>query len=614
MKKDTISIKGMHCRSCELLVEDELSKIQSIKKVVVDQSKGIAEVEYEGELDQGAVEKAITCAGYCLGRDDKTLFSKNPRDYRDLAIALFLALDIFLVAKALGLFHLNLVSSNNYNSLPIVFLIGLTAGISTCMALIGGLILGASAKYAEKHPNASTKEKFKPHIFFNLGRIISYTFFGAVVGLLGSFFQLSSSLLGTLIIIVGTVMLLLGAQLLDIFPILRGISFTLPKNVSRFFGIKEQSEKEYSHKNAAVLGATTFFLPCAFTQAMVLFAMGSGSPITGALTLGTFALGTAPGLLGVGGLTSVVKGIAAKLFFKTAGVVVVSLAIFNIQNGYNLTGFNLGSIPANIIATVFLPNDVAATSGSSDPNVSLQNGVQVINMTQDGSGYHPNSFTIKKGVPVRWVVTSTDANTCAASIFSAQINVRKILSLGQNVIEFTPTETGSIRFSCSMGMYTGSFNVVDSQTAAGAPAAAPAVVQAAALQPNAPTPSGAGSCGKSGGCGCGGGAKKAQPVVPAAPSDQAQQGEVQIIKTTYTYNEDIRPNSFTLKAGKPARFEVEAKDNGQGCMGSITIPGLTDKVDILTAGKTTVFEFTPKAGTYQITCAMGIPRGQIVVQ
>jgi plastocyanin domain-containing protein len=32
------------------------------------------------------------------------------------------------------------------------------------------------------------------------------------------------------------------------------------------------------------------------------------------------------------------------------------------------------------------------------------------------------------------------------------------------VIEFTPNETGSIPFSCSMGMYRGVITVVDEQT------------------------------------------------------------------------------------------------------------------------------------------------------
>ncbi len=607
MKKDTICIKGMHCRSCELLVEDELLRIPGVKKAVVSQTAGTAEIYSETNIDPQKVEMAVTNAGYSLGQDDRSYLSKNPRDYKDLAIAIFLALDLILVAKGLGFFHLNLVSSSNYNSLPIVFLIGLTAGVSTCMALIGGLILGASAKFAEKHPNASAKDKFKPHLFFNAGRIVSYTIFGAIVGFLGSFFQLSNSLLGILIIIVGSVMLLLGAQLVDIFPFLKGINFTLPKSISRLFGIKEKSEKEYSHKNAAILGATTFFLPCAFTQAMVLFAMGSGNAVTGALTLGTFALGTAPGLLGVGGLTSVVKGAASRLFFKTAGIVVILLAIFNIQNGYNLTGITFN--PGEIISTVFSPASVAATN-VNDPNVKLENGVQVIKMTQSGDGYSPNAFTIKRNVPVRWLINSTDPNTCSASIVSSQLNIRKSLNAGENIIEFTPTQTGAIRFSCSMGMYTGSFNVVD-DTGATAPQPQAELAQ---NQPSVPTaPTAGGSCGKSGGCGCGGGAKKAQPVVVADPSTQVQQADVQVIKTTYTQSADIRPNSFTLKAGKPVRFEVLAKDNGQGCMGSITIPGLTDKVDILKAGKTTVFEFTPKAGSYQITCAMGVPRGTIQV-
>ena len=510
MKKNTVCIKGMHCRSCELLVEDELLKVPGVKKAIVSQRAGTAEIECDCEIDPKHIEQAVNNAGYCLGVDEKPLLSTNPRDWRDLGIAIFLALDLFFVAKGLGLFHISWVSSNNYSSLPIVFLVGLTAGVSTCMALIGGLVLGASAKFAEKHPNATTAEKFKPHLFFNAGRIVSYAIFGAIVGFLGSFFQLSSSVLGILIIAVGMVMLLLGAQLLEIFPFLRGINITLPKEISRLFGIKEQSEKEYSHKNAAVLGATTFFLPCAFTQAMVLFAMGSGSAVTGALTLGVFAIGTAPGLLGVGGLTSVVKGAAARLFFKTAGVVVIFLALFNINNGYNLTGFNFN--PGEIIATIFGPVSVAAVN-NTDPNVTLENGVQIVRMTQSGSGYSPNMFTIKRNIPVRWVINSTDANTCASSIISSQLNIRKSLSPGENVIEFTPTEIGTVRFSCSMGMFTGAFNVVDgaatnTQTSAATLTAAQPQVAA----PSGPDQIGAGggSCGGGGGCGCGSLASRAK--------------------------------------------------------------------------------------------------------
>lgn len=446
MKKITVDISGMHCRSCEILVEGELKKISKIKSVLVNNRKGTAEIEYEGHLSPAEIERAVCCAGYRLGKEEKPFFSRKSQDYKDLVLAIFIAIGVYLIIKSLGLFQIS-TASNNYSSLPVVFLIGLTAGISTCMALVGGLILGASAKYAEDHPSASTLQKFQPHLIFNLGRILSYTFFGAIVGLLGSFFQLSSSTVGLLVMMAGAAMLLLGAQLLEIFPILHRINFSLPKNLTQLLRIKEQS-------NPFILGAATFFLPCAFTQAMILFAAASGSALIGAITLGTFAVGTAPGLLGIGGLTCVIKGSIAKIFFKTTGIIVILLGVFNIQNGYNLTGWDVMAIPKEIFATAFLPSSPVA------PPVQ-QNGIQIINMTQDGSGYRPNNFTIKRGVPVRWVINSLSPYTCAASIVLPRFNIRKSLQTGENVIEFTPTENGRLPFSCSMGMFRGVFNVVD---------------------------------------------------------------------------------------------------------------------------------------------------------
>ncbi len=600
MKTQQIHIKGMHCRSCEILIEEELLKVKGVKKVSVSHQTGVADVVCECELDGAAVAKAIESAGYGIGQDGKIhFFSRNHRDYIDLGIAFFIATVLFLVAKTLGVFNLSSSISGSYSSLPIVFLVGLTAGVSTCMALVGGLVLGASARFSAQNPHASGIEKFTPHLYFNLGRIVSFFVLGGVIGFAGSLFQLSTSVLGTLTVAVGLVMLLLGGQLIDVFPILKKISFTLPKGLSRMLGIQEKSLNEYSNKNSAIMGATTFFLPCGFTQAMQLFAMSTGSPLTGALTMGVFALGTAPGLLGVGGLTSVVKGGAARLFFKTAGVVVIMLALFNVSNGLNLLGVPqvLGAFTTN------------ASSGNAveDPNVKLVNGVQEVRMTQDSSGYSPNKFTIKKGIPVKWIVTSKDVYTCASSIVSQQLGIRKGLALGENIFEFTPTETGTVRFSCSMGMYTGSFNVVDENTKAG-------VSSSQALTTTQNANAGAASCSANGG-GCGCGARKAAAVDPNQPAAKTiNQGNIQVLKATYTSLGDISPNKFSVKVNQPVRFEIDAKDDGQGCMGSVTIPNLTKKVEVFTKGQTTTFEFTPTTpGTYNITCAMGIPRGQIQV-
>lgn len=594
----------MHCRSCEILIEDELLRISGVTHVSVSQKKSEAAVYYESSTNEYLFVKAIEKAGYQVGvSGHRPFFSTNPQDYVDLAICGVILLIIFFFANDLGLFKLTSTFSGNYSSLPIVFLIGLTAGFSTCMALVGGLVLGASARFAKKHPYATTMEKFKPHLFFNLGRIISYVIFGGIIGYAGSFFQISTTVLGILIIIVGLTMLLLGFQLTEIFPRLSSLSFTLPKSISRMLGIQHNSEKEYSHKNSMILGGLTFFLPCGFTQAMQLYAISSGSALTGALTMGVFALGTTPGLLGIGGLTSVIKGAFAKTFFKFAGLVVIALAIFNISNGYNLSGLN--------VLTSFTQN---ANAQNSDPNVVVENGVQVVRMTQLSSGYSPNSFTLKKGIPVRWIINSTDINTCAASLVSAKLGVRQGLQLGENIIEFTPQEIGQIRFSCIMGMYGGVFNVVDENGNTGTVQETTPPVGAAA----------GGSCGGSkGGCGgCGGARRNAQPVADVTPvqpeiqitSTPDKEITTQVLKATYTQDKDIQPNQFIVKIGIPVRLEIDAKESGYGCMGSMALPGLSQKIEVFTEGKTMIFDFIPtRPGRYDMTCAMGVPRGSIVV-
>lgn len=106
-----------------------------------------------------------------------------------------------------------------------------------------------------------------------------------------------------------------------------------------------------------------------------------------------------------------------------------------------------------------------------------------------------------------------------------------------------------------------------------------------------------------------------QPVLSPSVSVDQKPRETQIIKAIYSYGKGLWPSEFTVKAGIPVRLEVYAEIDGVGCMGSITVPNLTDRVQYFTKGQTNIFEFTPeKAGEYEITCAMGIPHGSIVVK
>ena len=570
MHKTIVPIKGMHCRSCEILIESNLKKIPGFGNANVSYKKSEAEIFSKHPLNQELVNKAIADAGYEIGTDQKAWISRNPIEYRDLAIALIVLAFLFFAAKIFGVLNFSFGYSGKPSSLAVVLIVGLTAGVSTCMALVGGLILGMAARHSEKHPEATPLQKFRPHLYFNLGRITAFFLLGGLVGLIGKAFQLSSPILGILMIFVGLVMLILGIQLTELFPRVSSAGFTLPTGPSKLFGVKHH-EKEYSHRNSAFVGALTFFLPCGFTQAMQLYAMSSGSFLSGGLIMATFALGTAPGLLGIGGLTSIVKGAFAKRFFKFAGLLVIILAVLNISNGFHLTGFKGISFKNN------------ATAGAkADPNVKLENGIQIVGMAQQSRGYSPNKFTIKQGIPVKWIINSQDPGSCASSIIASKVNVKKFLSAGENVIEFTPTEVGEIKFSCSMGMYTGKFMVVKNDTVVSNISSSPSTAPVATPSP-----------------------------VPFSNLD-AQLIKTNFVATDVNSTTDLEPNEFMVIAGKPVRFEIYAEVDGEGCMGSITIPKLVKNPQFLEKGKTVVFEFTPEKGTYYITCAMGAIRGKII--
>lgn len=453
LKKIVLPIKGMHCRSCELLLEDKFADIKQVAKSEVDHRRGVAEIYYSGEEPKRSdLAEAVTSAGYELGENRKLpLISRQAKDYQELLVAALIVLLGFWIIKATGAANFSLDFASNPSGLGVAAIVGLVAGFSTCMALVGGLVLGLSAKFAEKHPGATTAEKFQPHLYFNLGRIGGYGLLGGLLGSLGSFFQLSATVNSILILIAAAAMLYIGLQLIDIFPRLSALKLTLPKGLARLLGAGKQQEG-YNRRATVMAGAMTFFLPCGFTQAMQIYAVASGNFSDGGSIMALFALGTTPGLLSVGGLTSIFKGKSSKKFFKIAGLAVIMFAFFNISNGLALSGI---SLPAK--------NNNQAFENKPDTNVTQENGQQIVRMVESNSGYSPNSFTIVKGVPVKWIIDAQAPYSCASSLIVPKLNIRKNLTKGENVIEFTPTEVGRLPFSCSMGMYTGVFNVVEKQ-------------------------------------------------------------------------------------------------------------------------------------------------------
>jgi len=445
MNKTTIDISGMHCRSCELLTEDELASVPGVKKVKTNFRKGTADIFYEGEKPSSSdIERAIQNAGYTVGKGDRPWIISDISAWVETLFALGIILVLFLFVQAFGLFNISLGSSERLTSLPFVLLLGLVAGLSTCMAMVGGLVLAVSARFSERHPEASVRKKFLPHLYFNLGRIGGFSLLGGLLGALGATFQLSSLSIGALTVIIGGIMLLVGLQLLELFPRLSGWKLQLPKSIARMLGIQSHTKKEYSHSRAMFLGAMTFFLPCGFTQLVQLFVVATGSPMIGAFTMGTFALGTAPGLLGIGGVAATAKGAFRRFFFKGAGIVVIVLGIFNFQNGSALVRLG-GPVSGNNTAQTGV----------------LTKDAQIIRITQKANGYFPSTLSVENGQSEKLIIDSEDSYTCASSFILPKAGIRETLQPGENVIEFMPDKVGTLPFSCSMGMYRGVINVTE---------------------------------------------------------------------------------------------------------------------------------------------------------
>jgi sulfite exporter TauE/SafE len=201
-------------------------------------------------------------------------------------------------------------------------IVGIIASISTCLAVVGGLVLSVSATYAQQ---GGAK---KSQIYFHLGRLGAFFLLGGALGLLGKSLQLGAT--GNLVLtaLVSLVMLILGIHLLDVFRMSGHFQLRLPKHFSELI----HRLKNSTHAAMPlVLGAATFFLPCGFTQSMQAYALTTGSFLTGGMTMLIFALGTLPmlALLSFGAFSIKNKSWRG-IFFKTAGLVVIALAIINL--------------------------------------------------------------------------------------------------------------------------------------------------------------------------------------------------------------------------------------------------------------------------------------------
>ena len=453
MIEKTVPIKGMHCASCELLIAEELESIPGVASAQASLKSNLATIMSAEQVSDKDIERAVHAAGYEVGyeSEQRPFFSHNERVWKDFAIGIIVVLGLYVLFQVFGIEKLTASTTTSSSTGTMALLVGLTAGFSTCMALIGGLVISVASKYAENHPTETALQKFRPHLFFNAGRIVSFIAFGAIIGAIGSAFALKGSMLGFLTIAVGGVMLILGLQLTEIFPrITRGL--TLPWGLARKLGINTRKEGEYSHKNAFLMGAATFFLPCGFTQAMQLLAVSTGNPLQAAVIMGAFAIGTTPGLLTLGGLTSVVKGAFAQRFFRIVGVIVIAMALINFTNGFTLAGLNRFLDSSKPMVNTAVQQE--SSEGSVILNTTFKLKEDIV----------PSTFTAKVGQKTTLVVdVKEDGQGCMSTIMIIGLDDSpQYLKKGKKIeLTFTASKPGTYTIACAMGVPRGSITVTE---------------------------------------------------------------------------------------------------------------------------------------------------------
>lgn len=454
----------MHCPSCELLIEKKLLKQDGIESVDATYQGNKVELNYSGDSkpDIDKLNKEFEKYGYKFGdkkikknnaplisfSKDGSLLLNSEKAINILKITsiFFSFLIAFFLFESLQLARY--VSVDASSSLPAFFLLGLVAGVSSCAALIGGLLLSMVKQWNEMYIDAeSNSQKAEPHVMFHIGRIVSFTLLGGVLGLIGETVSLSNAtFFAILTIIVSFIMIVSAMQMLNI-NLLGGrrVKFVAPKGLVRFVSDESNFKGRYM---PFLLGAATFILPCGFTLIAQTAALATGSFIQGALVMLAFSLGTLPILLGIslGGIALNSKPHLTAKFNLIAGLVVLFFALYNINGQMNVLGYpSLSDINLSQPATTDQANDFAEVDAT---------GTQILNVTASGFEYTPTStMKLKSGTPAKLVVDNQGIQGCATFMAATGLIDNFVtLQPGINIVEIANPKPGTYKLTCTMGM------------------------------------------------------------------------------------------------------------------------------------------------------------------
>ena len=496
-KKIRLQITGMTCVNCQNKIEKKLTSTKGVIRVKVSYNKASAEIEFdEKKTSPEALTRVIQGLGY--GVDQK---KAGGPDLDKTMVTLAVIIWLYAFLQHTGILNLLAPSqlADTKMGYGMLFVIGLITSVH-CIAMCGGINLSQCLpqKSQEAAQDTGKLAAFRPALAYNIGRVVSYTAVGFVLGLVGfligggSEVGLSTFLQGILKILAGVIMVVMGINMLGLFPWLRKFTIRMPK-----FLAKKVGERKAHATRPFIVGIMNGFMPCGPLPSMWIVALASGNPFSGALSMFLFSLGTVPLMLGLGSIVAALGKKFTDKVMSIGAVLVVVLGLAMISQGGSLNGmlpsgllmtliiaFSIAgillSIPARkkvvkwilrIVAILVVIGSCALwhchsmmtrdTSTGEANSAQVSDGVQVVNSTLT-SGSYPN-ITVQAGIPVKWVIYAPEGsiNGCNNRMLIRDLGIEYTFHTGENVIEFTPTQPGTISYSCWMGMIQAYIFVTD---------------------------------------------------------------------------------------------------------------------------------------------------------
>ncbi len=222
-----------------------------------------------------------------------------------------------------------------------IFIIGFLGGFGHCIGMCGGIVLTYTLKIEENYPpvHPSRWQALKPHLLYNTGRVLTYTFLGQIFGLIGSTIGIVFAIRdfqGFLQIIAGIIMILMGIELAGLIPSISPDTFP---GVNKFKKMITSLFNQVNRDNTIILGLVLGFLPCGLVYAAGAKAAATQSMIGGMMTMLLFGLGTFPAMLITGLSAHVISKKLRRQFYRLAAILVIILGILALLRGVDALGW-----------------------------------------------------------------------------------------------------------------------------------------------------------------------------------------------------------------------------------------------------------------------------------